>query len=69
MPSTNTKFHYQFNLRDLANVFQGICLSQTEYYRKPQVFIRLWYHECCRVMEDRLIDMDDVNRFGEMIHR
>ena len=27
LPSA-VKFHYNFNMRDMANVFQGMCLAQ-----------------------------------------
>lgn len=29
--------------------------------------MRLWYHECCRVFQDRLINDDDRNWFDKLL--
>lgn len=34
LPSA-VKFHYQFNLREMSNVAQGLCRMIKEYYKEP----------------------------------
>ena len=58
-----------WNLRELSAVFQGLCLSVSDYYNNPMSLARLWRHECFRVYGDRLIDEVDTDRFGEIIGR
>ena len=53
------KFHYQFNLRELSNVMQGMCRMVKEYYSNPVTVARLWIHECERVFLDRMISEKD----------
>jgi dynein heavy chain len=60
------KFHYQFNLRDLSAVVQGLCRMQPEYHNKPADAVRLWVHECERVFLDRMINATDMGQFQEM---
>jgi dynein heavy chain len=48
LPSA-VKFHYQFNLREMTNMTQGICRMIKEYYREPLKVARLWVHEAERV--------------------
>ena len=54
---TSVKFHYQFNLRDLSNIMNGMCRTIKEYYTDPMKIVRLWVHECERVFGDRLIEV------------
>ena len=63
------KFHYVWNLRELSAVFQGLCLSSSDYYNSPMALARLWRHECYRVYSDRLIDEVDSDRFADIISR
>ena len=49
-----SKFHYTFNLRDVAKVFQGILMSEPISIQDNDMFARLWMHECSRVFADRL---------------
>jgi len=67
---TPTKFHYQFNIRELARVFGGICaVAQKHDYKvianssnlKEKIpsnlfLIGLWRHECERTFVDKLIN-------------
>jgi len=48
------KFHYTFNLRDIAKVFQGILMSSPNTIQDADTFTMLWLHECSRVFRDRL---------------
>jgi dynein heavy chain len=34
LPSA-VKFHYQFNLREMSNIAQGLCRMFKEYYKQP----------------------------------
>lgn len=57
---TAKKFHYQFNMRDVSRVIQGLLNAQPLLYKgAPTKFIRLWIHECNRVFADRLISEKD----------
>eukprot|EP00744_Colponema_vietnamica_P000937 GILI01001621.1.p1 GENE.GILI01001621.1~~GILI01001621.1.p1 ORF type:complete len:2798 (-),score=990.63 GILI01001621.1:124-7776(-) len=67
LPSAK-KFHYQFNLRDISRVFEGLLISSPPLYRgSPSKFIRLWIHECNRVFRDRLINESDISSFNDLI--
>ena len=66
---TAVKFHYQFNLRELSAVFQGLTLSSPEYFNYPMQMARLWLHEVHRVYADRLTDEQDHERFNEIASR
>jgi len=54
---------YNWNMRELANVFQGVTLSRAEFFPTPIKFIRLWVHETLRVFSDRLVDDKDTAKF------
>jgi len=60
-----TKFHYQFNLRDIASVFQGLVRSNEDY--TDMQFSRLWVHECNRVFSDRLCKQVDIDHFSKVM--
>ncbi|XP_050431121.1 dynein axonemal heavy chain 1-like [Adelges cooleyi] len=65
---TPAKTHYTFNLRDLSKVFQGILMSNPDVIATREELIRLWYHENCRVYQDRLINDEDRNWFVKLLH-
>jgi len=64
---TAVKFHYSFNMRDLANIFQGMLFGNFETARNPDAFIRLWIHEVYRVYGDKLVDTEDINNFSKLV--
>ena len=59
MPPTPSKFHYIFNLRDLSRIYNGLCLSTPDRFKKPDQMVRLWFNEVNRVICDRLISVQD----------
>ena len=58
------KFHYMWNLRELANVFQGLMQAQPNFYRTPTQIAKLWCHEVSRVYGDRLMFDKDMTSFA-----
>lgn len=60
MLPTPAKFHYVFNLRDLSRIWQGILTVQRLECEDQYKCLKLWQHECKRVISDRFID--DVDR-------
>jgi len=64
---TPAKFHYLFNLRDVSKVFQGVLMTKPISVPNPEVFAKLWMHECCRVFHDRLISKEDKLWFTKLI--
>ncbi|XP_068082965.1 dynein axonemal heavy chain 1 [Anabrus simplex] len=64
---TPAKTHYTFNLRDLSKVFQGILMLDPESVNNVGEVLRLWYHECCRVFQDRLVNDADRNWFDQLL--
>lgn len=80
---TPAKFHYTFNIRELARVFQGLCgvAAKPEYKViancsnikekiRPELFlIALWRHECERTFVDKLVSNADKKTFHDMLDR
>jgi dynein heavy chain len=61
------RFMYNWNMRELANVFQGLTLARSEMYPLPVKMVRLWIHEAFRVFSDRMVDLGDYNKFDAKI--
>ena len=66
---TAVAFHYQWNLRNLSSVVQGMLMCTPDMYTEPMHLARLWLHESYRVYGDRLVDTNDATRFEDMIQR
>lgn len=64
---TAIKFHYIFNLRDLANIFQGMLFSTGDTCNDTTQMIQLWTHEASRVYCDKLVDQQDIEAFQKII--
>eukprot|EP00993_Chasmostoma_nieuportense_P002181 NODE_2_length_6488_cov_18.174344_g1_i0.p1 GENE.NODE_2_length_6488_cov_18.174344_g1_i0~~NODE_2_length_6488_cov_18.174344_g1_i0.p1 ORF type:complete len:2154 (+),score=521.91 NODE_2_length_6488_cov_18.174344_g1_i0:435-6464(+) len=62
---TAIKFHYQWNLREMSNIIQGLMLSLPEIHDVPML-VRLWLHECERTFSDRMVGDDDTNTYSEL---
>ena len=60
-------FHYEFNIRHLAGVFQGLLMSDPGCFSEPEKFVFLWVHECERVYGDRLVEATHVAQFKTLI--
>jgi len=80
---TPSKFHYSFNIRELARVFQGICrVAQAHTYKvianssrrkekplPPLFMVGLWRHECKRTFFDKLTNMADKKTFEGILDK
>ncbi|KAL0272756.1 UNVERIFIED_CONTAM: hypothetical protein PYX00_005613 [Menopon gallinae] len=64
---TPAKTHYTFNLRDLGKVFQGMLMVDTEKIEDVNDLLHLWYHENCRVFQDRLVNEADRSWFDNLL--
>ena len=62
-----SKFHYTFNMRDVAKVFQGILMSDKNQIVKGDDLAQLWMHECTRVFADRLCTHEDKEEFQKQV--
>lgn len=60
---TPAKSHYTFNLRDLSKVFQGILMAEARMIEDKVQLLHLWYHESCRIFQDRLVCDEDREWF------
>ena len=57
---TPAKPHYLFNLRDISKVFQGInMIEPKEFSKGANKITRMWLHETCRVMMDKITHTKD----------
>ncbi|OWZ14140.1 Dynein heavy chain, partial [Phytophthora megakarya] len=65
MPPTPQKFHYVFSLRELSRGFQGLLRAPLESVVSEKTLIRLWQHESERVFGDKLVSIEDKQRFRD----
>ena len=61
--------HYQFTLRDVAAVFQGVLRSDSKFTDTKEAMARLWVHECIHVFGDRLVSEKDHARLLEILNQ
>lgn len=66
LPSA-VKFTYNWNMRELTNIFQGLTLARPDHYATPLSLLRLWVHECERVFGDRLVTEPETAIFKDML--
>lgn len=60
---TALNFHYEFNVRHLTNVFQGLLVARPEAIKEPDNLIKMWLHESERVYGDRLVSAEDLAKY------
>ncbi|KAG8573239.1 hypothetical protein GDO81_012334 [Engystomops pustulosus] len=65
---TAIKFHYIFNLRDIANIFQGILFATPDCLKQSNDLVQLWLHESSRVYGDKLVEAKDSELFRKLLH-
>ncbi|XP_054565087.1 dynein axonemal heavy chain 9 [Eptesicus fuscus] len=63
---TAIKFHYIFNLRDFANIFQGILFSSVECVKSARDLVKLYLHESNRVYRDKMVEEKDFVLFDKI---
>lgn len=61
---TAANFHYEFNIRHIANVFQGLLVAQADQFQETEKFVCLWIHESERVYGDRLVINSDLEKYN-----
>lgn len=64
---TAIKFHYQWNMREMFNIFQGLCKAHPKLHTTPFQFARLWVHECNRTFRDRMAEAADLSRYDAVL--
>ena len=64
---TAINFHYEFNIRHLSGVFQGLLLAQPNQFQDPEKLIKLWIHESERIYGDRLVSVEHLNVYKALV--
>jgi dynein heavy chain len=63
---TAQNFHYEFNVRHLTNVFQGLLNAKPEAINEPEKLVKLWVHEAERIYGDRLVSHANLAKYREL---
>jgi dynein heavy chain len=64
---TAINFHYEFNVRHLTNVFQGILQAKQDIITDQDKMVKLWIHEMERIYGDRLVNAQDLQKYRDII--
>lgn len=49
----------------VVSVVQGLLRMSKDYFKEPVKVVRLWVHECERVLADRMINDTDMTKFQD----
>ena len=66
LPSA-VKFTYNWSLRELTNIFQGICMMRNGDYNNSLDVTRIWVHEFARVVSDRFFNMSELDVYDGLL--
>ena len=66
LPSA-VKFTYNWSLRELTNIFQGICLMRREEYNTFADVVKIWIHEFARVISDRFFTTPELDVYEGLL--
>uniref|UniRef100_A0A1I8M6Y8 AAA+ ATPase domain-containing protein n=1 Tax=Musca domestica TaxID=7370 RepID=A0A1I8M6Y8_MUSDO len=69
MLPTPSNFHYVFNLRDLSRIWEGMLKVASEECQTVSDVLKLWRHECTRVIADRFTDYKDTKWFIDRMQK
>ena len=64
---TAVNFHYEFTVRHLTNVFQGLLFSTPDNFNNVAKLSKLWLHESERVYADRLVSQKDLETYNRNV--
>ena len=64
---TAVNFHYEFTIRHLANVFQGLLRATVERFDNVDAMAKLWLHESERVYADRLVSEAHLDTYNKSV--
>ena len=68
---TPLKRHYTFDFRDVVRIIKGMCHGVRHCGEScelaPRSLLRLCVHECCRVLQDKMIEAGEVEEMGELM--
>ncbi|XP_046903615.1 dynein axonemal heavy chain 6-like [Hypomesus transpacificus] len=67
MLPTPAKYHYIFNLRDVAKVIQGLMQADDSELISEEAMAYLFAHEASRVFQDRLVCDQDRELFHQIL--
>ncbi|OHT17559.1 Dynein heavy chain family protein [Tritrichomonas foetus] len=62
-----SKLHYIFNLRNIVRVIKGMLLVAPSLINNDSGFIKLWYHEMSRELNDRFNSESDRKWFNDQM--
>ncbi|CAD7974700.1 unnamed protein product [Amoebophrya sp. A25] len=60
---TAANFHYEFNVRHLSGVFDGMLAGKPKEFTDAEKLVLLWLHESERVYGDRLVNPQDLKKY------
>jgi dynein heavy chain, axonemal len=64
---TAVNFHYEFNVRHLTNIFQGLLVAKPETIKEPDNLIKMWVHESERIYGDRLSSPENLVTYRAIV--
>ena len=62
-----SKLHYIFSLRNIVRVIKGILLVNSSLVNSSEYFIKLWFHEMNRELNDRFNSDEDRKWFKQQM--
>ncbi|CRH01266.1 dynein beta chain, putative [Plasmodium relictum] len=60
-------YHYFFHLTHIFKIIKGLFLSEAPIYEEKESVLRLWAHECFRVLGDQLILKSERKKFKNIL--